>query len=279
MKLRNCIFIYIMAFMLFSCVKKNNEIVQQETEKFNVEKSIIEAEENKNNNLNKSYALDDEMKELIRSKVNATEEEKEAMKIFLYKNDKNIKDYNRKIVYIEKANFGIKGGDNWVVRLDNRIIYFYAISGNKIERNKYGTSFNLEENSDFNIMQDIPGTRIDNSTSSFGDFNGDGKDELFVYGFYGYGAVIIIWGYDEEKDDFVSFCEIPFDILDFNNGPAPVEFMIFQGMFGFKVYYFSRSVAGGSGYVSESDMKNGTWRFYTWDTEQRKYIEIGEVIE
>lgn len=280
MKLRNFFIIFIITILFFSCnKKKNNENIKQETEQVGIEKSIIETEENRNNVSYKSYALDDETREAIRSKITATDEEKEAMKEFLYKNDKYYKEYNKKIVYIEKANFGMNGGDNWIVRLNSRIIYFYMISGNEIKKKNYISSFNLEGISNFNIMQDIPGTRIDNSSSSFGDFNGDGKEEIFEYGFYGYRFEIHIWGYDEVKDDFVSYCEIPFKILDSEDGPAPVEFMVYKGMFGFKVFYSNIEVAGGPGWVPEPDPKNYKWIFYTWNTEQRTYIEIGEVVE
>jgi hypothetical protein len=277
MKLRNCIFLYIIVVLFFSCNKKkenNSESVQKETEQ-----SVIKVEESRNIVKNKSFALDDEMRELIRSKVTATDEEKETMKEFLYKNDESYKKYYYGIVYIEKINFGIHGGENWIVRLNNRGIIIYAIKGELIEKRYYLTSFNLDDESEFDIMQKIPGTRIDNSTSSFGDFNGDGKDEIFEYGFYGRGFFIVIWGYDEAEDDYIDYCEIPFKIIDSKNGPAPVEFMTYRGMFGFKVYYFNPEVAGGIGWVPDPDPKNGKWIFYTWDEEQKKYVEIGEVVE
>jgi len=279
MKYRNYIFLFIVLVLLFSCDKKKENNIKQETEQTDIKKTIIETEEDRNNDLKKYYVLDDETREAIRSKITATNEEKEAMKEFLYKNDKYYKEYNKKIVYIEKANFGMHGGDNWIVRLNSETIYFYAINGNKIINKKYIPSFNLEGISNFNIMQDIPGTRIDNSSSSFGDFNSDGKEEIFEYGFYGYRFEIHIWGYDEVKDDFVSYCEIPFKILDSEDGPAPVEFMTYKGMFGFKVFYSNIEVAGGPSWVPEPDPKNYTWRFYTWDAEQKKYIEIGELVE
>jgi len=102
---------------------------------------------------------------------------------------------------------------------------------------------------------------------------------MFVYGFFGRGFFIIIRGYDATQDNFVLYCEIPFEIIDPKKGPAPVEFMTYNGMYGFKVYYSNPEVAGGLGWVPNPDPKNNTWRFYTWDAEQRKYVEIGEVIE
>jgi len=131
-------------------------------------------------------------------------------------------------------------------------------------------------------MQDIPGTRIGNSTSSFGDFNGDGIDEIFQYGFGGNARLVSILGYDAEKDDFVSYTFnswITFEIIDPHNGPAPVEFMTYNGMYGFKVFFYQLEVAGGPGWVPDPNPKNGKWIFYTWDAEKREYVEVGEVVE
>ena len=81
------------------------------------------------------------------------------------------------------------------------------------------------------------------------------------------------------NNDFEDYCEIPFKIIDRVNGPAPVEFMTYNGMYGFKVYYSNNEVTGGIGWVPDPDPKNGKWIFYTWDAEQKKYVEIGEVVE
>jgi len=283
MKFKNCIFPIIAFFLvvlLFSCNKKkenNNESIQQEAEK-----TSIETEENRNIVSKKSYALDDETRESIRSKVTATEEEKEAMKEFIYKNEQRIIKYKAKIVYIEKANFGILGGDNWIVKLDefgDMFILIYMINEDRIEKRYIGTvdglnfmDQSLNEISEYDIMRDIPGTHIPDGVFSFGDFNGDGMVELFKY-IYSYlvGYNIDIFHYDSQKNGFV-FRRIPYKIIDPKNGPAPVKFITYQGMLGFKVY--------NEKYNSETETyEDGKWYFYTWDAEQREYIEIGEVVE
>jgi len=126
-------------------------------------------------------------------------------------------------------------------------------------------------------MRDIPGSHIGDSTSSIGDFNGDGKNEIFEYGFYGRGFFIIIRGYDVEEDDFEDYCQIPFRLIDRENGPAPVEFITYNDMYGFKVLY--EQIELGLSYYTETDpnSKSNKWFFYTWDKEQKKYIEIGEI--
>ena len=214
-----------------------------------------------------------------KSIIITVEDVKEA--IYEYE-EEYIRRYNTDIVFIEKANFGIPGGDNWIVGLGERVIMIYVIDERNIKREYNLTSFNLENRSNFNIMQDIPGTRVGNSTSSFGDFNGDGVDEIFGYGFGGNASLITIDGYNSEKDDFVSYTFnswITFEIIDPENGPAPVEFMTYNGMYGFKVFFFQYGVAGGPGYVSEPNPKNGKWIFYTWDAEKREYVEVEEVFE
>jgi hypothetical protein len=153
----------------------------------------------------------------------------------------------------------------------------YVINGNKIEKDYYFTSDNLEGRSTFDIMQDIPGTRIGSSTSSFGDFNGDGIDEMFSYAFGGNAKLIIIEGYDPEEDDFVAYCEVPFRIIDREHGPAPVEFMTYNGMYGFKVYFFELEVSGGPNWVSDQNPNNRKLIFYTWDADKREYVRVGEV--
>ena len=254
MKFRNFIIILIMAVLLFSCNKKKEN--NQETKQENLD-------------------------ETINKKVFSEEDEKERIKEIIYKNDEDFKKYNYKIIYIEKANFGIPGGDNWIVLISDYYIFIYAINDNRIEKRYIRTAFKLEKYSDFNIMQDIPGTHIDSSTSSFSDFNLNGKDEIFEYGFFGNVFRIYLSGYNEEENDFVEYNKkwIPFGLIDKVNGPAPIEFLTYKGMFGFKVYYFNPEVAGGEGWVSDPDPKNGKWIFYTWDTEKRTYIEIGKIIE
>jgi len=207
----------------------------------------------------------------------------EQMKDFLYENDDSIKRNNREITFIKKANLGIPGGDNWIVRFNDLFMFIYLIDGNKIISQYDFWSYNMEDYSTFNIMQGIPGTHIGNSTSSIYDFNGDGVEELFSYRFGGRGYFISIIGYGEGRERFVPYCEIPFEILDSEQGPAPVEFLTYNGIYGFKVYFFQFNVAGGPEYIpGESDYQhpnNRKWIFYTWDAEQRKYVEVGEVVE
>jgi len=154
-------------------------------------------------------------------------------------------------------------------------IFIYVINDDKIVERYIGTvdglnfmDQNINEISEYDIMHDIPGTHIPNGVFSIGDFNRDGKDELFKY-IYSYlvGYNIDIFHYDLQKKGFV-FCRIPYKIIDQKYGPAPVEFITYQGMLGFKVYNWENEYE-----------KTGRWTFYTWDAEKKEYIEIGEIVD
>jgi hypothetical protein len=129
-------------------------------------------------------------------------------------------------------------------------------------------------------MKDIPGTHIGNGTSSIGDFNGDGLDEIFQYAFGGNGNFIAIIGYDAATDNTKDYCLIPLDIIDPENGPAPVEFMTYKGIDGFKAYFFEFTVAGGPTLPPDpANPNNGKWIFYAWDAEKREYAEVEEIVK
>ena len=173
------------------------------------------------------------------------------------------------------------GGDNWIVKhadIDMHIT-IYVTNNDKIIKEYYATvgglnfiDQELNEISEFDIMRDIPGTHLPDGVFSFGDFNGDGIDEIFSY-IYSYlvGYNIDIFHYDSEKEGFV-YCRIPYTIINPKYGPAPVEFATYQGKLGFKVY--------NEKYHWETEtIEEGKWYFYTWDAEQRKYVEVGEVID
>jgi hypothetical protein len=193
------------------------------------------------------------------------------------------------ILTLKKVNFGIPGGDNWLAEwVDQRdtstLLLLYLIKDDVILK-YYNLGLNYNKDSErvksrYDIMRDIPGFHIGNGCSSIGDFNGDGLDEVFQYVFGGNGNFIFIIGYDADNDKLVYYCDIPFDIIDPENGPAPVEFMTYKGMEGFKVYYYELNVAGGpSEPPNEPNPDNKRWFFYTWDETRREYITVEEVVE
>jgi hypothetical protein len=192
---------------------------------------------------------------------------------------------NRSLLFIKKINLGISSGDNWLVEWsssseDYTNLYLHLIENYKIIKDyDLGANYNVQDKVHFNIMKDIPGKHINNGTSSVGDFNNDGLDEVFKFVFGGNGKFVVIKGYDSATDDISNYCYIPFDFIDPENGPAPVEFITYKGMEGFKVYYVQLRVSGGPGYVPEPMPNNNKWFFYTWDSEKRGYIRVEEIVE
>jgi hypothetical protein len=194
------------------------------------------------------------------------------------------------ITLLIKINMGIPGGDNWLVEWTpnspreistESFINVYVINNDKIIFKELidANLFFISKYSDFDIMQNIPGTRIGEGSCVVYDYNDDGFDEVFNYGFWGRGWFIHIRGYDPEKEDVVDYAGIPFDIIDRKKGPAPIEFTNYKGMKGFKIYFAQVEVAGGPGFVSEPNPYNGKWIFFTWDKEKRKFVDIGEYTE
>jgi hypothetical protein len=192
---------------------------------------------------------------------------------------------NREITLLRKINMGIPGGDNWLVEstypppYGTNVLVYVINDGNIIKKENLGPNFNVSERTNFDIMKDIPGTRIREGSCVINDYNDDGFDEVFNFGFFGSWHYIYIKGYDLEKKEFVHYAYIPFDIIDRERGPSPAEFIIYKRMKGFKVYFFVYEVAGGPGWVPDPDPRNGKWIFYAWDEEQRKFVEIEEVEE
>jgi hypothetical protein len=226
----------------------------------------------------------------IEAVVDNRSEEEIVTDLILAHEKKRFNGIDIPVTYLAKVNLGVPGGDNWLAEItdvEGHYIRFYLIKDRAIITKDWtiGWNDNKYEISKFDIMRDIPGTHINDGICSYGDFNGDGLDELFYYGFGGIGDSISIKGYSVEEDKIVNYCGtsglgIPFGLIDQENGPAPVEFMAYKGKEGFKVHYFSTYVGGGpSDPPEQANPNNRKWMFYTWDAAAREYIEVGEVEE
>jgi hypothetical protein len=173
------------------------------------------------------------------------EQDVEEIRTLLLTNDDRSTEWHEEITFMKRVNAGMPDGENWLVEWNNgdysisRLIFVYVINnGEIIKRKSVVLNFSLAGHTEFDIMQDIPGTRIGDGSVAVYDYNRDGIDEFFYYGFYGSQFQTGIRGYDLDKDDFVGYCNIEFDIVDPVDGPAPVEFMTYKGMEGFKVYFY-----------------------------------------
>ena len=201
-------------------------------------------------------------------------------------NEKFFNTHHLEIIFMEKVNLGIPSGDNWVVLwkiLDenryNNCLIIYSIS-DKIENwCYYGYGIiNPNDETNFDIMKDIPGIHIPETGLSILDINGDEIEELVGYEFTGLGNDIIINSYNHKENKMVNLCKsISFDIVDKNNGPAPLEFINYRGKEGFKVYmrygYYMNI-------PSPINLINNTfaWYFCAWDESEKKYIVMEEFL-
>jgi hypothetical protein len=216
-----------------------------------------------------------------------SEEEIERLTLILYgTNEDYLKGWSTEILFIYKVNLGIPGGGNYIVlwttevkQMDRTIkdIRLYSIS-DKIE-SRYSIIISdsyFKEGTNFDIMKNIPGFHIGFDTgASVYDFNGDGIDELFLYGFGGMVDSVKILGYDAEKNRIVNYCDgVIFSIIDKDKGPAPVEFTRYKGRNGFKLFqeYEPRFPP-----VNLID-NYYAWYFYSWNDETKQYENIGEYL-
>ena len=179
------------------------------------------------------------------------------------------------ILYLSKINLGIPGGDNWIANRSDSSARIYVISDEKEVKLVDGVGTiepsqikYWDENSqsftyfDDDIMQDIPGTRIGRNTTSFGDYNGDGIEEIFhidpaIY------LKCLIWGYDSDNGKEIRYLDESFEPIS-PKGPAPVVFANYRGTDGILIHtiYEERYV----------------WVFFVWDERSRKfkrYMSIG----
>jgi hypothetical protein len=191
------------------------------------------------------------------------------------------------IIFITNAHLGIPSGDNWVVLwkersvIENRVSYenrliVYSLS-DKIE-NKFDLGYgiiNPSEETNFDIMKDIPGIHITETGLSIFDINKDGIEEIIGYDFTGLGDYIVIYAYDAGENKMVDLChDIYFEIVDKYNGPAPLEFVHYGETDGFKVYSRYKQNFPVANLINNSF----AWYFCAWDYWEEKYTVIVEYL-
>ena len=183
---------------------------------------------------------------------------------------------NVDVVYLSRINLGIPGGDNWIANGGDWKTYIYTINNDKEARmaDGLGTVEPTEieywdKNSqsyiymEYDIIQDIPGTRIGKKAASFGDYNGDGIDEIFHID----PAIVLscsIWGYNSDNGERVFFLKEGFEPIS-PKGPAPVVFANYGGTDGILIHKIRE--------------ERYAWFFYVWYEESRKYEELDYIWE
>jgi len=177
------------------------------------------------------------------------------------------KEEGGKILYLSKINLGIPGGDNWIANRSDKRTYIYTINGDEVKKSEdrqiiaelseiqYWVKTNTYVDLEYDIMQGIPGTRLGSKAANFGDYNGDGKDEIFVINSYNESACYML-AYDSDGREDILF-QHHFDFIG-SGEPAPVFFVNYQGKDGILVHFFYRE-------------ERYQWVFFVWDEWSRNF--------
>jgi len=195
----------------------------------------------------------------------------------LYTEENYLRGRYTEILFLQKVNFGVPDGNNYIVQWKSRregtydtiTLILYSIS-NKIER-RYFLGGGLDFTNNFQrLMENIPGIHITTALASIYDFNNDGLDELLNFGFYGMGRFLEIMGYDIEKDEIVYFT----NNIEFHLSETPLEFINFKNMDGFKILtYYDHMIPA----INIID-SNYAWYFFSWNNDRKQFENISEYL-
>ncbi|MDR0442193.1 MAG: hypothetical protein LBH44_02160 [Treponema sp.] len=273
--------IAVIIFLLFSCKNKKSdiEIVEQHESALN---DIMNEPDIIPNVIYESFSED------AFDFFQVTEYEevpKEIYDILFGMEEKYLNGRFTEILFIHKVNFGVPDGDNYIVLWKEQIsydrgyrkeIYLYSISDKIEKRFRLFTGLQDEAPSfNISIMENIPGIHIGDIGASVFDCNGDGKDKLFSYGFYGRGNWIHVFGYNEEKDEIVDYCdEFRVVIIGNNREYTPVEFTYYKKRNGFKVFSLLKSSMPPVNPINDYY----AYYFFAWNRETKQYENIGEYL-
>jgi hypothetical protein len=179
-------------------------------------------------------------------------------------------------VYIPDS---IPGSYNWIylhIIKNNKIIKTYRIP----DHPAWAVRFPQYKYIEFPILKNIPGLFYYESAWLY-DVNKDGYDEIIIIGdvfLEDYPRVMIkITGYDKDKDEFVSYLDITTITIDEETGPEPIQYIQNQDVWGFRCLINSldndnspyKPIYG----IPLKENENFVWVFFTWDSNERKYIE------
>jgi hypothetical protein len=190
---------------------------------------------------------------------------------------------NGYIRYLYKINFGFEGGDNWlsvrvrgnhdslymciyIIGNDKKVKFVESIGVNELsEVNYWDSNTHSYVDLEYDLMRDIPGTRIGNVAANFGDYNGDGLDEIFVFS-RAEEDNFFIWGKDTspygERGKFYYICR--FDFIS-PKEPSPVIFASYQGTDGILAHYIN---------IRETYLCG----FFVWDEVTHEYKKDMELL-
>ena len=193
------------------------------------------------------------------------------------------------IEFLSRINLGIPGGENWIAvrtrveviegrRSSSSLTYIYTIGVNRevrfigvmqavkaSEMGSYDWWTDTYAPFEYDVSSGIPGTQIGNTLVWFGDFNGDGMDEIAAVGGSTDGErfEFDVKGYDGSNAAMVSLMRVNFTP---NPRVPPIIFTRYQGTYGIAVYVI----------WGES---RRTWVFRAWNEENHEFEETGEINE
>ncbi|MDR0443043.1 MAG: hypothetical protein LBH44_06530 [Treponema sp.] len=200
--------------------------------------------------------------------------------------DENRTKYGEKIFSTEEFNFGIPRGRNWLVMWEGSrgqrypFIYVVDVVSREIKFREFIIgSLSKDRVVPLSRFEDLPGRTMNNGSFQIGDFNGEGFDMWLHFHLGAGGPSVEISGHDPQTGEVILYFDENFD-SEYDEGP-PVRFIEYKGMQGFMLLRGTgHIVPGGPGWVPDPTPSwVGKWFFYTWDKEQRKFVEIEEVNE
>ncbi|MDR0444658.1 MAG: hypothetical protein LBH44_14770 [Treponema sp.] len=200
--------------------------------------------------------------------------------------EERVTKFGYQVFSIEEFNFGIPGGKNWLIEWEGSrgqiypFIYVVDVVSREI---KFCEQMGLSEKGDVHPLaphfESLPGRTVGRWVFQVGDFNGEGFDMMLDFNIGTGGPSVYISGYDPQTGEIRNYFGGTFD-SKYDKGP-PVRFIEYKGMQGFMLLRGTGYVVpGGEGWVPDPTPSwAGKWFFYTWDKEQRKFVEIEEVNE
>jgi len=179
------------------------------------------------------------------------------------------------ILYLSKINLGISGGDNWIANRSDDRTFIYTISDDKevkyidrfvvfeLSKVRYRDKSGNYTDLKYDFLQGISGTRLGEKAAKFGDYNGDGIDEILMIWPYD-ESKCYIWGYDNDKINKVYYFSCIFNIIN-PNEPSPIIFANYQGKDGILVH------------IRNDSLRQYVWLFFEWDEESREFLSQMEI--
>ena len=208
---------------------------------------------------------------------------KEQVISLLHEIDDQSTRFGGQIIFIEEFNFGIHGGRNWLVEWEGRrgqrfpVIYVVDVDAREI---KFRHNFGIRERGWIHPhalhYESLPGSTI--GVRQIGDFNGKGYDMMLNFNIGAGGPSIDISAFVQQAGRMEIIFSENFDNRYEN---PPIRFIRYRGMQGFMIREGDPpQVAGGPTWTPDPPSpRAGRWFFYTWDAEQRTFVEVGEVDE